>query len=203
MCGCNNRGFARTVRQDIGYRSGLVVVRLRVSPPPTKQERGDRDQNDSQDADHDAQDETNQGVTRKGNIRGHDNHWTFRNRGGQCFSPRRQSDLRNRCLCWRDWFDEVVVNEEDCALVDVFYEEGMIRGIEAIEMREQFVVGSFVFGLGDDGGNTLVVEGVPINGLVPVFSSADDAVKPHRLPWEQAEEPMISIATADGAGSLC
>lgn len=60
----------------------------------------------------------------------------------------------------------------------------MIRGVEAVEMREQFVVGGLVFGLGDDGGNSLTVEGVSINRLVPIFSFGDDAVKPHRLPVE-------------------
>lgn len=172
------------VRQNIIHLSRLVVVRLRVPPPLTKHEHGDRDQNGSHDANNDAQDEPNQGVTRKGKICGHGNHWTFRNRGGQCLSPCRQNDLRNRELGWRHGFDEVVVNEEDRALVDVFYEERVVRGVEAVEMREQFVVGGLVFGLGDDGGNALAVEGVPINRLIPTLSFVDDAVKPHRLPVE-------------------
>lgn len=51
-------------------------------------------------------------------------------------------------------------------------------------MHEQLVVRGFVLGLGDDSGNGLTVEGGPINRLFPIFSFADDAVKPHRFPVE-------------------
>lgn len=89
--------------------------------------------------------------------------------------------MRQRVRWYR--FDEVVVQEERRALVDVLHDECVVGRIEVVEVCEELVVCGFVLDGGDGGGNVSVVEGVTGNGLIPVFGPSNGTKQPDRLSW--------------------